>query len=1161
MRKLVFNLFTFSLLASTAVAQDYTLSENVSSFDDINLHFITNLSGDNKLLTLKNNIESSMYFNPLSNGKVTLDGSDKKYTIDGKGKFGFQTFSYGDLSFKNLTLSNFSSMEKGGAISNNNLVSAIDNTDFVNNSVTSNSEAKGGAIYNAGTIGSVSGNFINNQAFSNGSAYGGAIYHSADTSKVPTIGKISGNFSGNRAVSGMNANGGALYINSENVNVSGSFSDNAAISSNGGAFGGAIIAHQKMIIDNSSFLNNFAQSKGIDTFARGGAVFTTSDLTILADGFNSEFTNNYILNPDGSKTYNALYMNMGNILNLETSHEGTITFNDTIEGNANNKFTMNILGDSSGELSFNAAVKNAETINVANTILNLGSFRHDDGTVTTADLSGAKLNLSNSTLNLENGNMQTIHLDSFTSTADVKLRADANLMDGSSDKIAANSVAEGSQITLEKLNIVEDGTSDITLFANGKAPEIMNLDSFAAFSQNNKYTFNSNGDGILQVASFENRGLNGVISDDTLTKSYTVGDGTNVSDHLGELAGGAGATLSILGNNNVLDGNGYNGIKIADGQTLNIDDTEVRNFASTLGGVVSSSGKVVVTNSSFIGNHGNKAGAIYATNDVVINADGKVSLFSNNSSSQNTFSEKSGIDNNSNAVYLDNPDAALKLNAFNHGKIIFNDRIDGAEGYNLEINGDENSSVLFNNRVAHAGEIIINSGEVRLGEDHLMDGASMKLNGGMLNLSNEIIGTAHFQDFNNNNGFISLDVDPLNLAADKLAIDGDLTGNSRLLINALNEAKPDMDILFAETHNDNPDTDGSFEVWRVNGSPFAWETKYDPVDKDWYMSLKETSDTSDILVVPEVISYLGLNNAAFEQTRSVMTSLRNKANSQTVYTNCCGFYDRNYNGEPLINLWASPVYMSANLDSPVDFEQDLFGLEAGGDVMIDANSRLGLFGSYRQGKYDFSGKANNLRAEKSSKIDIDSYLLGIYYEYSRGNFHGLASLFGGVQKANLQSSDSIHNSTDGKQFGGSVEMGYAYSLNSKLTVEPSVAITRSFIEFDSIRDDAGKYASFDSAEHFEMEAALKLEQKIELGSGEIKAYLRPSILRVIHRNGDVNVSSLGKLNGLENAYYGRIEGGISAAVRENLDLYCNVAYTFNRDYRQESVSAGINYAF
>ena len=77
--------------------------------------------------------------------------------------------------------------------------------DFIGN----HSNSTGGAIYNIGEIGDITGDFIGNYATStNNSAGGGAIYN---TYSGATIGNITGNFIGNYALGNSSVSGGAIY--------------------------------------------------------------------------------------------------------------------------------------------------------------------------------------------------------------------------------------------------------------------------------------------------------------------------------------------------------------------------------------------------------------------------------------------------------------------------------------------------------------------------------------------------------------------------------------------------------------------------------------------------------------------------------------------------------------------------------------------------------------------------------------------------------------------------------------------------------------------------------------------------------------------------------------------------------------------------------------
>ena len=130
----------------------------------------------------------------------------------------------------------------------------------------------GGAIYNSGSIDSITGSFKENYAQGN-YAFGGAIYN-----KYNPIGDITGEFKDNYAIAtGNYAMGGALYGTSARFgNITGNFTGNYAkdtstLSSYGGTVGGAI----SMVNGNGigaitgDFTKNYAVS---GNYAQGGAI-------------------------------------------------------------------------------------------------------------------------------------------------------------------------------------------------------------------------------------------------------------------------------------------------------------------------------------------------------------------------------------------------------------------------------------------------------------------------------------------------------------------------------------------------------------------------------------------------------------------------------------------------------------------------------------------------------------------------------------------------------------------------------------------------------------------------------------------------------------------------------------------------------------------------
>lgn len=177
---------------------------------------------------------------------------------------------------------NISSTNNGGAIYNTLDKSDVNIVaDFINNAVKVTSHLYGGAIYNSGSIGNITGDFIGNVATSGGSA----IFNTG------TIGNITGDFIGNVAKSG----GSAIYNTGTIGNVTGDFISNKSArafenSSSVSNIYGSFINNEFGGLYNqgtiSSIQGNFIQNQ---TEYRGGG-FNNSGSIKLVQG---DFINNY----------------------------------------------------------------------------------------------------------------------------------------------------------------------------------------------------------------------------------------------------------------------------------------------------------------------------------------------------------------------------------------------------------------------------------------------------------------------------------------------------------------------------------------------------------------------------------------------------------------------------------------------------------------------------------------------------------------------------------------------------------------------------------------------------------------------------------------------------------------------------------------------------
>ncbi len=252
------------------------------------------------------------------------------------------------------------------------------------------------------------------------------------------------------------------------------------------------------------------------------------------------------------------------------------------------------------------------------------------------------------------------------------------------------------------------------------------------------------------------------------------------------------------------DGNAFGGAIYNKGN-LNFKDNAIfiQNFAlnekgEAKGGAIYNDGNITnLNNVTFSENyavtHGSEAhgGAIYTNQDLTISANnGGISEFTNN------YIQVSN-DKTQEAIYV-NGDKTLTLNATNKGKILFNDIINGSDGYKLKITGDNNSTVTLNNKIINANATLENV-TLNLGaEADIFKDSVLTVNSGIVNTANSEFTDYKFKGLNSNgtgkyNIDIQLNSDSENDKADTFTITESSSGGfidlSSIVVNVLENYK------------------------------------------------------------------------------------------------------------------------------------------------------------------------------------------------------------------------------------------------------------------------------------------------------------------------------------------------------------------------------------
>ena len=942
--------------------------------------------------------------------------------------------------------------------------------------------------------------------------FGGQAKNAVSNPENGKIGKISGNFI---------VNSSSAILNNNFAEINGI---NADFISNQAYHGGAIYNRGKIGDISGLFINN--QSEG-----GGNAVFNLGEIVNIG----GQFVDNH-----HAYTYEARMMPMM----VDIRGGGAILNRGTI-GKIDAEFNNNIFKYDRG----------------GGAILNEGDIKEIYGkfTANKGPAGGAITNMNK---------IDLISAEFYANSADMG----SALANGGEINEIKNSVFQNNYDSAAVLNDGTIGKIDAKFINNvngnnNMSSAILNegtIDSISGtFSGNRTYSYDSSAFGAVV-----NAGVIGNIDADFLNNSITVYDqGTanyDFSPDYGQLAGtgaaitsyGQDLTFTAEGKDNFISGN-Y------------VEFGTARDYPEKHGVFAESGSKI---------NHN----AIYMHSSSL--AEFAVPSYKNKKLKL-TFSTTEG----GSYTINDNIDGGI-VDIDNDG---FAER-DVEYGYNMNLTGDGTGTVYMNNEIINADTVTIDNTTLKFNKFTHNDGTVSKggfttgyndgrdavtslvmKNKANFNLYNKYQDTVNLKGWKaSGNSFLHVDVDVENLTADMLNVNGNVEGTTKLVLYPTSDKDiRGESILFAQSPNDTKGSADSFKVWRVYRSPYMFETKYTKTGENankWELEMgnqvnpdadqkpdeRPDPEVPDVKPTPtpdkptnpvygEVVAMGALPAAAIEQSRNMVDNV----------------FGQIVRGEGNHNLWINPTYYTSNIDAPFDIDADVRGIEAGGDLQHDLNNKLGLFVSYRKGNYDMNGDGKHYYSTVGSEIDIDSYLAGLYYRYDRNNWYAFATLYGGIQQADIKTDDGIKSDTDGVEFGASLEAGYDYNLTDTVYLTPSLGVFYTQVNYDDATDSVGKKAEYNDLKQIELEAGVKLTKAFRLDEGYANVYVKPSVVQTLVDGDEVNITGLGKVNTLDDETLGRIELGGRYGFTDQLSAYGWANYTFGSDYDATAVGLGLNYAF
>lgn len=1209
-------LYFFAALSSPAVAAvDITGRPRIEVSDWNSLKAaVENSANSGSVIILTQNIDSSDGFSSIADD-IIIDGQgySLNFNLSWNSLIGIPKDEQTDLILQNIDITGIRG-SYGGSIVNRGTIGDI-HANFKNNSsISATYGASGAAIYNhpTGKIGNISGDFISNHAFSS-FTNGGAIYNSG------TIKEISGNFMYNYATGG--SNGGAIYNTGSIEKITGNFTQNYITSYSGysgSKFGGSLFNYGKIGIISSTFDGNYISSEEDSDELKGGAVYNTTSLTFLnsnfynntitspaskdsmqgkavqgagiysaglltikADAGSSIFSNNKIIWSDGEDS-SAIAMSPYASLYLDAKNGGLIQFDDKITSsspiadyleNAENR-GASITQDSAG--NYIIEYKDGKTVQLTKT--DYGYFYTEEiisgWTQAEAEQFLQKAQAAGATIG-QDGDNYTIKLGEETYNLTKQPDDTYTLTDNLSEN-GASVIISGDASSRIEFNEQLENISTISI--NGTIVNVNKGIFYRSLTQDGA---------ILNIAT-------GVSAEDSIV--------------------GNGGTMNIAA------GASINRTQINSGGVLNLAAG-----AKAMDTTIGNGGKLVAAPSSKLHNMFADNGAVLdidkdsvLSGNVIIDANAVMggsydygTIFKDEVADEGSLTLVGGINNILDENSLINQTSDKRLNLTNGSyeigegvqsvtgweRLVIKDTASVKLGGNISLNGPAKKIFIENNSTLNlAGNSpsnyiitgsVMNDGTVTF--SHPTDGA-------------DDITTIYGNYKAYNNAQMTIDIDPVLNVADVLHVDGDVIGTTKVTLNVTSTGRPAQKILFVEAPNDDLTTGAYFNIYRVYGNGYTWNALYE--NGNWYAGTNDLipdgsssgygdgnggniandldSDMDAVLppyfpsepngigrplpqtfayVVPEAIAYMGLPAAGIEQTRDMLRNVSSKLSSTKINKDLCySLHTCEYNSRSRTNAWLTPVYSHIQLDTPYKFKANIGGLDGGFDLKADANNRFGVFGSYRYGNYKFDGDGKEYVSQTGSETEINSAVFGIYHRYEQNRLWLAGQAFLGYQDVSIETDDGVNAGTDGFEFGGAIEAGITLNPALNFTIEPLARLAYTQIGYDKIKDEYEKTAKYSNVSNIETEFGVKAELTFPDYDGFTKIYIRPSIIHNIG-DADVTVTSLTRVNGLEDGTFGRIEFGGSLNFYDHWSGYANIAYTFSDDYKNAFVTAGFTWAF
>ena len=336
---------------------------------------------------------------------------------------------------------------------------------------------------------------------------------------------------------------------------------------------------------------------------------------------------------------------------------------------------------------------------------------------------------------------------------------------------------------------------------------------------------------------------------------------------------------------------------------------------------------------------------------------------------------------------------------------------------------------------------------------------------------------------------------------------------------------------------------------------------------DWFLYRDKTEIPT---IEPEDMVSITIPRATLEQLRSFRFPIdkTNRGFCNCYKDNCNNSFCRYEEGNSAVRLWATPFYRQGTFEKPFETDFKLAGIDLGVDYQPTTTDLIGVFGSYRYGKYENDGNKKHYGDEKKyfsyagGEFELKSLTAGLYYRKYIDRLYLLGAVYAGKLDGDIKADNGVKGSIKGKHLGAQAEVGYDVKLTRRSTLTPSVRGTYDYIKYDKGHTSLGEEVRVAKINSFEIEAALKLEYQFNNERQlPTTGYVKPSVIQTIPDGGKVKVGNQEFKKTLDNETLGRIEVGADTNLTTNFSVGVFGNYTFGSHYEAWGVGGNVRYTW